>query len=77
MERTIKASWNQIPKDGCFLATGGMYKKLDNNTYFYFNGYSEGEYSWSDESRDIACLDFIGTQEELTGEPKLEEVENG
>ena len=69
MDKTIKASWNQIPKDGCFLATGGMYKKLDENTYFYFNGYSEGEYSGSKESRDIACLDFIGKQKELISVP--------
>lgn len=77
MADTIKASWNQIPKNGCFLATGGMYKKLDDNTYFYFNGYSEGEYTWSDESMDIPCLDFIGAQEELIGEAKVEEVKDG
>jgi len=75
VDKTIKASWNQIPKDGCFLATGGMYKKLDENTYFYFNGYSEGEYSWSIESRDIICLDFIGKQEELIGIPAQKESE--
>ena len=73
MVDTIKASWNQIPKNGCFLATGGMYKKLDDDTYFYFNGYSEGKYEWSDESRDIACLDFTGTQEELVS---VEEIKH-
>lgn len=74
MADTIKASWNQIPKDGCFLGPGGMYKKLDDDTYFYFNGYSEGDYPGTEESKDIVGLEFIGTQEELIGEAKVGEI---
>lgn len=43
MKTSKKVKFKDLPKDTVFLATGGMYKKLDENTAFYFNAHNEIE----------------------------------